>query len=145
MNTYKCVWLSKSFGEDLTIAYTWLGRHMLVGEREKQYSLNGSPERRNFVTFRERTVSGHFHSSQVPCACVPVMCTCLLTDPAGVTWARPSSSFSDQGPWQTPLGVPLAAIPSPVPSGTALSLSLKGSQPKECWIAGRWHKAEGAC
>lgn len=51
MNAYKCIWLSKSFGEDLMIAYTWLGSHMPVREREKQYSLNGSPERSNFVTF----------------------------------------------------------------------------------------------
>lgn len=33
------------------IAYTWLGSHVLVREGEKQYSLNGSPERSNVVAF----------------------------------------------------------------------------------------------
>lgn len=118
----------------------YLAWETYASERERKTILNGTPERSDFVTFRERTVWRHIHSRQVPCACVTVRCTCLLTDPAEVTWARPSSSFSDQGPWQAPLGVPLAAIPSPVPSSMALCLPEGKPAQGECWVAGRWQK-----
>lgn len=41
---------------------------MLVREGEKQYSISGSLERSNFVTFRERTVLGAF-SQQASALC----------------------------------------------------------------------------
>lgn len=73
------------------MAYTWLGSHMLEREGEKQYPLNGSPERSDFVTFGERTVLGAF-SQQASALCMYHFHV-YLPDPAEVTWARLSVAF----------------------------------------------------
>lgn len=38
--------------------------------------------------FKKGLFWGYFHSREVPCACITLMCTCLLTHPAQVTQAR---------------------------------------------------------
>jgi len=44
VNTYKCIWLSKSFAVELIIAYTWLGRHTVVRDGKNDTHLMGVME-----------------------------------------------------------------------------------------------------
>lgn len=44
VNTYKCIWLSKSFAIELMRAYTWLGRHKLVRNGKNNIHLMGVME-----------------------------------------------------------------------------------------------------
>lgn len=126
VNTYKCIWLSKSFAVELDDSLHLAWEAYTSNRWKKQYSFNGSHGRSKCVTFEKGLFWEHFHSRQTPCAFITLMCTCPLTYPTKVIWVRSSSSFSNWGPLRSiRLICPWLLYDLPFPSAAWLPRSLK--------------------